>query len=251
MPKTGGKYPWAKFYPSDWMNDTQLSICSPQTRGIWIDIICAMHESDRCGELGCTYKQLSRLCRCSIEEIKSAISELSESKTADVTIDNGYVTLINRRMKREYTGRVSSRHRQRNHRSKKKSNADVTVQKSYIREQRSEDCPTDIATQSPKVSVNKETLLQVFSKEFEILYEVEYHASFGKDGKLLKDLASQSGRQKVVEGIRYFFKEFVNNNKFAGKKPDVGMLSLMWNGMIAVSRKANTNLSITKEWVNE
>ena len=251
MANKPSKYPWMKFFPSDWIKDPTLSICSPQTRGIWIDMICAMHESDRSGEISYSYQQLSRLCRCSIDEIESAVNELLESKTADVTIDNGNVTLINRRMKREYKERVSSRQRQRTHRRKKQNNNHVTLQKSYIRKHRSEDCPTDIASQSPKVSVNKDTLLDQFSRKFKDNYGCEYHASYAKDSKLLKNLEKQYGKKAVEDGIQYFFDVFIKENDFASKKPDVGTLSMMWNAMVASSKSTNNELSAIKEWVNE
>lgn len=34
------KFPWLKFYPGDWLKEPSLTVCSPATRGIWIDLIC-------------------------------------------------------------------------------------------------------------------------------------------------------------------------------------------------------------------
>lgn len=34
------------FTPTDWINDTRLRMCTPATRGLWIDILCLMAMSD-------------------------------------------------------------------------------------------------------------------------------------------------------------------------------------------------------------
>jgi hypothetical protein len=43
--------PWMKFYPSDWKGDSALRTCSVAARGVWIDILCAMHTSAKRGYL--------------------------------------------------------------------------------------------------------------------------------------------------------------------------------------------------------
>ena len=42
MPK---KLPAFQFYPGDWMKDPSLRSCSLPARGLWIDLLCLMHES--------------------------------------------------------------------------------------------------------------------------------------------------------------------------------------------------------------
>lgn len=63
------KFPWLKFYPGDWLKEPSLTVCSPATRGIWIDLICIMHESGRVGEVSGTVEQLAKLARCSAAEM--------------------------------------------------------------------------------------------------------------------------------------------------------------------------------------
>jgi hypothetical protein len=43
--------PWLKFYPTDWRSDPALRMCSPAARGLWIDMICLMHEASPYGHL--------------------------------------------------------------------------------------------------------------------------------------------------------------------------------------------------------
>jgi hypothetical protein len=116
------KAPAIQFYIGDWLKDPKLSMCSPSTRGIWMDLLCAMHELDRSGLITGTTDQLARLCRCTAVEISVAVSELKETKAADVTERNGIVTVINRRMLREAKSREDNNNRVKRHRG----NAPVT-----------------------------------------------------------------------------------------------------------------------------
>jgi len=43
--------PWMKFYTSDWRSDPRLKMCSPAARGMWIEMICLMHEATPYGHL--------------------------------------------------------------------------------------------------------------------------------------------------------------------------------------------------------
>src|SRR6185312_5173566 len=132
------KYPWIQFFSGDWLKDPSVSKCSPATRGIWIDFLCVMHESDRSGVITGTREQLARLGRCSAVEIAHAIEELKCTTAADVTDRNGVVTLVNRRMNREFKQRNSSGLRQSKFRGKETCNAHVTPHKSEVINQKSE-----------------------------------------------------------------------------------------------------------------
>jgi hypothetical protein len=119
------KLPWFKFNPSWWMSDTELSKCTSATRGVWIDLLCAMHQSGRSGELRGTTDQIARLARCSTAELTQALTELQATGTADVTFRNNDVTVTNRLMKREAKTRTDTALRVKKHRS----NNDVTQKK--------------------------------------------------------------------------------------------------------------------------
>lgn len=43
--------PFFKFYPRDWMGDTQLRIVSIAARGLWFECLCIMHSAKRRGYL--------------------------------------------------------------------------------------------------------------------------------------------------------------------------------------------------------
>jgi hypothetical protein len=40
------KRPSFQFYPGDWQSDLKLRRCSPAARGVWLDLLCALHDSD-------------------------------------------------------------------------------------------------------------------------------------------------------------------------------------------------------------
>lgn len=103
------KEPYLDLYTGDWMKDQAVSRCSPATRGIWMDLLCAMHDDSRSGLLSGTADQLARLGRCSAAELALALTDLQITRTADVTERNGLITVINRRMYRKAQEREKSR----------------------------------------------------------------------------------------------------------------------------------------------
>jgi 5-methylcytosine-specific restriction endonuclease McrA len=112
------KLPAFQFYPGDWMKDPQVSMLSPATRGIWIDLICLMHENGRTGLITGLSDQLCRACRCSAAEFVQAVKEIKDAKTADVTEREGVISIINRRMRREWKERTDTAQRQQKFREK-------------------------------------------------------------------------------------------------------------------------------------
>lgn len=124
------KFPSFQFYPGDWMKDPKLGLCSPATRGIWIDCLCAMHESDPRGIIEGSADQLARLLRASSSDVQSAVDELLATGAATVTLRNGKITLTNRRMVKEAKEREANRLRQDRHRKKRNSNENVTLHSS-------------------------------------------------------------------------------------------------------------------------
>lgn len=73
--------PWLKFYTTDWRADPRLRMCSLSARGLWIELICLMHESDPYGHLlvngrAPTPQQIAGLVGASVDDVESAIEEL-------------------------------------------------------------------------------------------------------------------------------------------------------------------------------
>ncbi|GEM_PF-3978331 len=117
------KLPFMKWYPGDWLSDPAVSKLRPGPRAIWFDALNHMHQLDQCGELKGTLAELARLCRCTVGEVREAITELKKHEVAEISEHgNGVVALVNRRMKRAYQARKSNSDRQKRLRSKSKGN---------------------------------------------------------------------------------------------------------------------------------
>jgi 5-methylcytosine-specific restriction endonuclease McrA len=88
----------------DWRKDTSLTICAPATRGIWIDLLCVMQERQVATLFG-DAKDLSRLARCTADEMVSALIDLKETGAADVLQTESWFSVTCRRISRELASR--------------------------------------------------------------------------------------------------------------------------------------------------
>ena len=52
------KAPAFQFYPADWRKDIELQSCSIAARGLWIELICLMHQAQPYGKLMVNSKQI-------------------------------------------------------------------------------------------------------------------------------------------------------------------------------------------------
>jgi hypothetical protein len=97
------KRPSFQFYPSDWLRDTALRSCSTGARGLWIDMICWMHEGTPYGHLKVGQKVIlpSNLARMVGEPLNVVEGWIEELKSANVfqLADDG--TICSRRMIRD------------------------------------------------------------------------------------------------------------------------------------------------------
>ncbi len=95
--------PWLKFYPSDWRADPALRSCSIAARGLWIEMLCIMHEAEPYGTLlikgqRIDKKRLASLCGIPEKECCILLLEL-ESFGVFEREQNG--TIYSRRMRRD------------------------------------------------------------------------------------------------------------------------------------------------------
>ena len=97
------KRPSFQFYPSDWLRDTGLRSCSTGARGLWIDMICFMHEGTPYGYLKVGEKvilpsNLARMVGETLEQVEGWLDELKQANVFDIE-PNG--TIVSRRMVRD------------------------------------------------------------------------------------------------------------------------------------------------------
>ncbi len=77
------KRPSFQFYPSDWLRDTALRTCSCEARGLWMDMICYMHEGTPYGYLKVGSKvirevNLAVMVGVNLEVVTRLLAELEE-----------------------------------------------------------------------------------------------------------------------------------------------------------------------------
>jgi len=88
------KRPSFQFYPSDWLRDTALRSCSTGARGLWIDMICFMHEGTPYGYLKVSDKvilpsNLARMVGETLDVVQGWLDELKEAGVFE--IENGAI----------------------------------------------------------------------------------------------------------------------------------------------------------------
>lgn len=53
------KRPAFQFYTKDWQTNPKLRRCSPAARGVWMDVLCLMHQADEYGVLRWPLKEIA------------------------------------------------------------------------------------------------------------------------------------------------------------------------------------------------
>ena len=75
------RLPSFQFYPGDWLTDTSLRMCSPETRGVWIDLLCHMHMANErgflmVGDVFLDAKGIQKLSNLNPKKFKKVFHEL-------------------------------------------------------------------------------------------------------------------------------------------------------------------------------
>ena len=105
------KRPAFQFYPGDWLRSTDLRSCSIGARGLWIDMLCLMHEGTPYGYLKVGNKDilppiLAKMVGESTENVEIWLKELENSGVfSRKPTENG--SIYSRRMVRDEKVRES------------------------------------------------------------------------------------------------------------------------------------------------
>lgn len=116
------KRPAFQFYPADWRKDAALQLCSIQARGLWIDMLCLMHEAEPYGHLvaagaGIEPAGLARLVGESPKDVQRWLAELEAKDVYSKTADG---VIFSRRMVRDQKEREEWAERQHKSRDNKR-----------------------------------------------------------------------------------------------------------------------------------
>lgn len=127
-----GKNPAYQFYPMDWIRD--MSGHPLEIQGAWKRILCFLHYEPERGKAQKTVGEWAGILGVTTRKTMSILTYLYDRQIADVTFCNANVTLrnknvtvVSRRMHKEWKEKQSTKLRVKRHRMKRECNADVTV----------------------------------------------------------------------------------------------------------------------------
>ena len=95
--------PAFQFYPADWQKDVELQSCSIAARGLWLEMMCVMHQGVPYGHLiangiAMTDPQAARLCGVDTREYRKLLAELDRAGVPSRTAEG---VIYSRRMVRD------------------------------------------------------------------------------------------------------------------------------------------------------
>ena len=77
------KLPAFQFYPGDWLRDPGIRACSLAARGLWIEMLCLMHQAEpyghlKAGSMIVSPEMLSRMVGANLKQIETTLEELEK-----------------------------------------------------------------------------------------------------------------------------------------------------------------------------
>lgn len=69
------KRPSFQFYPADWQANSNLRRCSHEERGIWVDVMCLLHDQEEYGVIRWPLKEISQAIGCSLGKLSGLVSK--------------------------------------------------------------------------------------------------------------------------------------------------------------------------------
>lgn len=69
------KSPAFQFYPGDWLRNAALRRCTAAERGVWIDVLCLMHDAEERGVLRWPLKDIAQAVGCRLADLRGLIAK--------------------------------------------------------------------------------------------------------------------------------------------------------------------------------
>lgn len=69
------KRPSFQFYPADWKKNIKLRRCSEAARGAWMDVLCALHESEEYGVVRWPLLELAQVAGVALKLVKELVDK--------------------------------------------------------------------------------------------------------------------------------------------------------------------------------
>ncbi len=67
------KRPSFQFYPGDWSSNPNLKRCSFAEKGIWLEVMCLMHDQPEYGLIRWTIREISEAVKCKPAELQALV----------------------------------------------------------------------------------------------------------------------------------------------------------------------------------
>ncbi|HEV7286184.1 MAG TPA: hypothetical protein VGN75_15120 [Kaistia sp.] len=69
------KRPSFQFYAADWRANAKLRRCSPAARGVWVDIMCLLHDADEYGLVRWPLKEIAQAVGASLSHVRELVDK--------------------------------------------------------------------------------------------------------------------------------------------------------------------------------
>ena len=165
--------PWMKLWIGDLRKDPKFAMLTAESKGVWLLIIGAMHESDSYKLTG-TVREIAKQAQVETDEMERSIREIQKYDVANVEWDkSNIVTVVSRRRYKDYEKTEYERERKKKYRVGIKENTT------------SHQCPIDVPlSDSDSDSINSgvkdKSASEIEEKEsFEEVYDL-YQKKTGK-----------------------------------------------------------------------
>lgn len=69
------KRPSFQFYPADWQGNSNLRRCTHEEKGIWMDVLCLLHDQEEYGVARWPLKELAQAVGSPVQKLQSLVSK--------------------------------------------------------------------------------------------------------------------------------------------------------------------------------
>lgn len=82
--------PSFQFYPADWLGNANLRRCSHAEKGVWLDVLCLMHDAPEYGVLRWPLTDIARAVGCQTGDLEALIAK-DVLKGSDGYLEAGFI----------------------------------------------------------------------------------------------------------------------------------------------------------------
>ena len=230
--------PYLPLYVDDFLSDEKLNLCSANSYGVYINIMCLMHKSDNYGIILLDQKwkqnpnqiinfasKFAKILPFSYSEILSALSELVYEKVLCIDSDR----LIQKRMVRDneisvlraeagFKGGKSTQLGKANYEAKVQANIEANAQANTVNVNANENVSNNIKIGTQKDFVDQ--VIDIFAIEYESMNQIQYaqiakgkeRSAAGKILKLHKEQHPEMLSDETLTSLQIYFRACVAIN---------------------------------------